>query len=400
MRHRARLVRLSRPVGGGPVGGRLRRLPAAGEGHRRGQPHRPVRRARRRVRARSTPAWRWSPRATAASRCCATSRSSASRFDLAGDRRRAAHRAAAVRPRRPRDGRAVRELVLLVRHQPDRARRVAEEPAGRAAHGRRLVRAHHRGRTCASGSPTRASTPPATAPSWCCSWPSAPTTTPILFEDMIMGRVHVAGHRRAARSDRGHRGPRDRSRPAPDAHVVLRGSSVQLVALLESGRPRLRLRIRERRPAARARVRASCPAPCDLGDPTWRRPVRRRWRSSSTSGASPACGPVFRGDVDPLRVHHPRERAGPRAGCGVRRLPGRRRGPQDPARRPPAPAHAARARRRGRRPGGGETGVRGITVSVLRISRRPSAPGPRARPCRRGAAVDGRRRRRRAPRCQ
>ena len=35
-----------------------------------------------------------------------------------------------------------------------------------------------RSRTCASGWPIRASTPPATARSCCCSWPNASTTTP------------------------------------------------------------------------------------------------------------------------------------------------------------------------------------------------------------------------------
>ena len=40
-----------------------------------------------------------------------------------------------------------------------------------------VVPASHASRTCASGWPTRASTPPATARSCCCSWRSASTTT-------------------------------------------------------------------------------------------------------------------------------------------------------------------------------------------------------------------------------
>ena len=58
---------------------------------------------------------------------------------------------------------------------------------------------------------------------------------PYLLEDMLMGRFTTPITVERERRGRRHRGAGDPRDAAPARNVVLRGASIQLVALLESG---------------------------------------------------------------------------------------------------------------------------------------------------------------------
>ena len=163
---------------------------------------------------------------------------------------------------------------------------------------------------------------------------------PYLFEDMLMGRftTPVTVERRGATDV--IEVP-EILETSSGSNVVLRGASIQLVALLESGDLDCAF---EYESVARQHgldyVRL--PAAIDLGDER-RRDEYRTVRGEA--GLPPLRQRPARvhGGRDPLRVHDPGERAGPRAGAAVRRLPARAGRTADPRGRPPAAAHAARA---------------------------------------------------------
>ena len=98
----------------------------------------------------------------------------------------------------------------------------------------------------------------------------------------------------------------------PGSNVVIRGASIQLVALLESGDLDCAF---EYESVARQHglEYVLLPASIDLGEESLR-DCTAPSRSSWTSAASPVCGPCF-GRRHPLRLHHPGERSRPRVGA-------------------------------------------------------------------------------------
>ena len=144
------------------------------------------------------------------------------------------------------------------------------------------------------------------------------------------------------------------------SNVVLRGASIQLVALLESGDLDCAF---EYESVARQHglEYVRLPAAIDLSDEGLR-DAYRTVRVKLDFRRFASVRPEFTRRRDPLRVHDPGERAGPRAGAAVRRVPARAGRAADPRGRPPATARAARAGRRDGRAGGGEAGVRGLRI--------------------------------------
>ena len=265
---------------------------------------------------------------------------------------------------------------------------LSQEPAGRPVHGAELVQAAAAAAACASAWPTRASTRPAIAPSWCCSWPSATTTTRSSSRTWSWGSSDpaiIVAPRRGARRDPRAGAPRDAARQ----HVVLRDRSVELVALLADGRPRLRLRVRERRPPGRPAL----PAPAgrlDLGEQRYAnvyRSVAVQLASQQFATASSRYSPAASSSTrSPSRATPPIP--GWRRVRGLAaRAPGRTAASYaatyQPLITPPMPTTRPGA-------GGGETGVRAARMSVLTggrhrswFGRRAHLPHPRADPVRR-----------------
>ena len=143
---------------------------------------------------------------------------------------------------------------------------------------------------------------------------------PYLLEDMLMGRftTPITVERRG---DVDVINVPEILETSAGSNVVLRGASIQLVALLESGDLDCAF---EYESVARQHglEYVRLPAPIDLGDDE----LRDVYRSVTVKldfrrfAERPA---RVHGGRDPLRVHDPRERAGPGAGAAVRRVPAR-----------------------------------------------------------------------------
>ena len=200
---------------------------------------------------------------------------------------------------------------------------------------------------------------------------------PYLFEDVLMGRfttpITVA-----------RRGKTDVVEvpeileTSSGSNIVLRGASIQLVALLESGD--LDCAFEYESVARQHGLKyVRLPASIDLGEQEYAQAYRTVEREAGLPPLRQRPARVH-GGRDPLRVHDPGERPRPRAGAAVRRVPARAGRAADPRGRPPAAAHASPAGRRGGRAGGGEAGVRGHQMNSLRGHRHPADPGRPAAP--------------------
>ena len=119
---------------------------------------------------------------------------------------------------------------------------------------------------------------------------------PYLFEDMMMGRFTSPITVGATQGRRTSSTCRRSSRRAPARNVVLRGASIQLVALLESGDLDCAFEYESVARQHGLRVRARCRPPIDLGE-AGRRDGYRRVEVKLDFRRFASVRPVFRGDV-------------------------------------------------------------------------------------------------------